>query len=85
MLGDIQSKTLLHVKGWLFRFLGALSAALILLETWDWRVAFLLAVTVWSFCRFYYYAFYVIEKYADPSFKFAGITSFLRYLLRRRN
>lgn len=85
MLGDIQSKTLLHVKGWLFLFLGALSAALILLETWDWRVAFLLAVTVWSFCRFYYYAFYVIEKYADPSFKFAGITSFLRYLLRRRN
>jgi len=28
--------------------------------------------------------FYVIEKYVDPNYKFAGLYSFLLYLLRKR-
>jgi len=44
-------------------------------------VALLLLVAVWSFCRAYYFAFYVIEHYVDPSYKFAGLTSFAMYLL----
>ena len=34
-------------------------------------------------CRAYYFAFYVIERYADPSFKFSGLWSFVRYLTTR--
>ena len=48
-------------------------------------MAFLLAVALWAFCRFYYFAFYVIEKYVDPSYRFAGLGSFALYLLRRRS
>jgi len=44
----------------------------------------LLAVAVWCFARSYYFAFYVIERYVDPGYRFAGLGSFVRYLLRRR-
>jgi hypothetical protein len=43
-----------------------------------------LGVAIWSFCRFYYFAFYVIEKYVDSSYRFAGLTSFARYLIAQR-
>ena len=44
----------------------------------------LLAVTVWCFCRFYYFAFYVIEHYVDPGYRFSGLWSFALYLLSKR-
>jgi hypothetical protein len=31
----------------------------------------------------YYFMFYVIEKYVDPKYKFAGIYSFLKYIVRK--
>jgi hypothetical protein len=43
------------------------------------KVAFLLLVAVWSFARFYYFAFYVIEHYVDSSYRFAGLGSFVVY------
>jgi hypothetical protein len=46
--------------------------------------AVLLALAIWSFCRFYYFQFYVIEKYVDADFRFAGVGSFLIYLWKRR-
>jgi hypothetical protein len=45
---------------------------------------FLLIIAVWAFCRFYYFAFYVIEHYVDPSYRYSGLASFARYLIRRR-
>jgi len=45
-----------------------------------------MAIAVWSFCRFYYFGFYVLERYVDPSYKFSGLISMARYvLLRRKN
>ena len=46
------------------------------------KVAVLLAIAIWSFCRRYYFAFYVIEHYVDPGYKFAGLGSFAMYLLQ---
>jgi hypothetical protein len=43
----------------------------------------LLVITVWVFCRFYYFAFYVLEHYVDPGYRFAGLLSLARYLMRR--
>ncbi len=31
----------------------------------------------------YYFAFYVIEHYVDPGYRFAGLWSFVRYVLRK--
>ena len=84
LTGDLKSARLIYLKGFLFLVTGLLSLAVLLLESPTLRTAFLLAVAVWSFCRLYYFMFYVIEKYVDPSFKFAGLYSFVVYLLRKR-
>jgi type IV secretory pathway TrbD component len=83
-MADLTNPTLIKLKGLLFLLLGIFAAALILVEHPEWRLALLLGVAIWSFCRFYYFAFYVIEKYVDPSFRFAGLSSFVRYLIVQR-
>jgi hypothetical protein len=82
--GDIQDTRLLYLKGALFAVIALLCAAGILAELPSWRVALLLGLAVWSSCRFYYFLFYVIEKYADPGFRFAGLSSVLLYFWTRR-
>lgn len=84
MLGDIQNTRLLYLKGSLFLVAGLLAAGLILLELPTLRTAGLLVLTVWCFCRAYYFAFYVVTHYADPEYRFAGLTSFLVYLWKKR-
>ncbi len=81
---DLPSARLIYFKGILFLITGLLAATALLLDSPTLRTAFLLLITIWSFCRFYYFCFYVIEKYTDPTYKFAGLYSFLLYLLRKR-
>ena len=84
MRGDITNPRVLYVKAGLFVLGGTMAAAVILIDRPSWKLALLLALTVWCFARAYYFAFYVIEHYVDPSYRFAGLGSFLRYVLRRR-
>jgi hypothetical protein len=81
---DIKDPRLIKLKGILFLVQGVLAGGVLLMIAPSWRVALLLAVTVWSFCRFYYFAFYVIQHYVDPSFRFAGLGSFIRYMIGRK-
>lgn len=81
---DLTSTTWIKVKGILFLLLGIAAATLLLLEHPTWKAAMLLALVIWCFCRFYYFAFYVIENYVDPGFRFSGLWSFARYLFQRR-
>jgi hypothetical protein len=79
---DITSKWLLHAKGFLFLVVGLLAAATIYLQAQSLRTILLLIVTIWSFCRFYYYLFYVLEKYIGRDRKYAGILDAVKYLLK---
>lgn len=81
---DLRSPRLIIAKGLLFLVVGLLAALAILLDTRSWRIAALLALAVWAFCRFYYFAFYVIQHYVDDRYRFAGLLDFARYLFRRR-
>jgi hypothetical protein len=81
-MGDLKSRKLIIAKGLLFLLLGFLASAILLIEVPRFRVALLLAVTVWAFCRFYYFAFYVIEHYVDSRYRFAGLWSFAQFMLR---
>jgi hypothetical protein len=81
---DLTNPFWIKLKGMLFLIIGINAAALVFLDNPKWQTAVLLAVAVWSCCRFYYFAFYVIEKYVDPSHKFSGLISFARYLFQRR-
>jgi len=80
----LTNPVLIKGKGILFLFLGLLASVLLLMEQPTLKVAFLLIVAIWSFCRFYYFAFYVIEKYVDSDYRFSGLLSFFRYLLLRK-
>jgi hypothetical protein len=80
---DLKTSRWMWVKAALFVVIGIASSALILVEVPDWRVLLLLVLAIWAFCRAYYFAFYVLEKYIDPSYRFSGLFSVLRYLWRR--
>lgn len=81
---DLTNPFWIKLKGILFLIVGLASAILLLLEAPTLKVAALLAITVWCFCRAYYFAFYVIERYVDPGYHFSGLGSFVKYMLRRK-
>jgi hypothetical protein len=83
-MGDLRQPLLIKAKGLMFLLAGIMAAAMIILENPSWQMAGLLALAVWCFCRFYYFAFYVIEHYVDPSYKFAGLWSFASYMVSRQ-
>lgn len=72
------------VKGFLFLLAGLLSGTLLVLAHPNWKIVALLAIAVWSFCRFYYFAFYVLEKYVDPNYKFSGLIPMMSCVLWER-
>ncbi len=79
---DLTSRRALHLKGWLFLFMGIFAAALLLADTFSLKKFALLAIAIWSFCRFYYFLFYVLENYAGRERRYAGILDAILYLLR---
>jgi hypothetical protein len=81
---ELKSSRWIVAKGLLFLMLGSLCAMLLAIEYRSLRSAALLVVAIWCFCRFYYFAFYVIERYVDPSYRFSGLVSFARYVFQRR-
>jgi hypothetical protein len=80
----LTSPTWIKVKGVLFLLIGIVSSLLLILEQPSLKIAALLAIAVWCFCRFYYFAFYVIQHYVDPGYRFSGLWSFFGYLWFRR-
>ena len=82
---DLTSPLLIKLKGWLFLLIGVAASGLLVYEAPSLRIAVLLGLAVWAFCRFYYFAFYVIEHYIDPGYRFSGLVSFARYSFRRRH
>ena len=83
-MADLKSPALIWMKGVLFLVLGLFAAVLLVLHAPSITVVVLLVVTVWAFCRCYYFAFYVIQHYVDSSYRFSGLFSFLQYALRKR-
>lgn len=84
LVGDLRDSRLIYLKGLLFLAIGIAAAAILLVQKPELQTAFLLVVCIWSFCRFYYFAFYVIEHYVDGKFRFAGLFDFARYLISKK-
>lgn len=81
---DLTDPRWIKSKGILFLLIGLIAATLLVLEMPTVKVGVLLAISIWCFCRFYYFAFYVIEHYVDPGYRFSGLWSFAIYLLSKR-
>ena len=82
-MNDLTDPRWIKAKGVLFLVTGLLSSALLVAEHPEIRVVLLISIAGWCFCRSYYFAFYVIEHYVDPSYRFSGLWSFVRYMLSR--
>jgi len=81
---DLKSPRWMWVKAALFLLIGMTSSALILMEAPELHVIVLLVLAIWSFCRAYYFAFYVIEHYIDPSYRYSGLFSVIRQVWKKR-
>lgn len=81
---DLTNPGWIKAKGVLFLLLGLMAAGLLVLDSPTLKTTALLALAIWCFCRFYYFAFYVIEHYVDSSYKFSGLWAFFRWMLSRR-
>ncbi len=83
-MADLTNPRVIKLKGFLFLVIGLMASGLILVENPNLRTVLLLGLAIWGFCRFYYFAFYVIQHYVDPSYRFAGLGAFLRYCWKKR-
>ena len=83
-MDDLKSKTAIYLKAILFLVIGVTAFILLLAQNYNVQTTLLLTLVIWSFCRAYYFAFYVIEHYVDPGFRFAGLFAFAKYLIKRR-
>ena len=80
---DITHPSLLKLKGLLFLVVTAMSGYLIYLEAPNLRTVAFLAVCLWSFARFYYFLFYVLEHYVGSGESYAGIFDLLKKIVTK--
>ena len=85
ILGDIQDPRLLYAKGAVFLLLGVFATILLAIQVPQLSLLLLHAISIWACARAYYFAFYVIQHYVDPSFRFSGLVAFVRYLTNSRS
>ena len=83
MKGDLRSRRLIVAKGVLFLLIGAMSALLIVWRSAEGQTAVLLLITVWGFCRFYYFLFHALESYVDSQLQWRGLTHLLSEVWKR--
>jgi hypothetical protein len=82
--GDLRSPALIVAKGILFFACVGIAAGLLFAESPTWKTAVLLAVLIWAAARSYYFLFYVLHTYVDPTLKYAGLPQLLKAILRNR-
>lgn len=83
-MADIKSPRVLYIKGALMLLVGVMASGLLIAFHPAWETALLLGVAVWGFARAYYFAFYVIEHYIDPGYRFSGLFDFMMYVFGRK-
>ena len=82
---DLRNPRWMYLKASLFVLMTLLcGGALLIEESRVFRLGYILLL-IWSSARAHYFAFYVIERYIDPGYRFSGIYSLCRYLLRPRS
>ena len=82
-MADIKKVWLLYIKAFLLLLTGLLSSLLLVLLNLNFKTIVLLSLAIWGFCRAYYFAFYVIQHYVDPNYKFSGLIDFAKYFIKK--
>ncbi len=83
-MSDLTSSRWIVAKGMMFALIVPMSATGVLLYEDLWHRLALLLVCLWAACRFYYFLFYVLERYVGVEGRYAGIIDLLQRLWRSR-
>ena len=83
-MADLKSRVWIVAKGIMFAVIVVISGACVVLRDDRWMRLGLLIVCVWAACRFYYFLFYVLERYVGVEGRYAGIFDLMRRLWRGR-
>jgi len=81
---DLKNPRLIKLKAFLFFLIAAGASLLLILRTPEAVSVLLLGLALWAACRCYYFAFYVLHHYVDPSFRYSGLLSLIRYLFKSK-
>ncbi|HVX57122.1 MAG TPA: hypothetical protein VHA37_05300 [Candidatus Saccharimonadales bacterium] len=76
---------MIKLKAALFLVIVAAASALLLARTPEVTSVLLLGIALWAACRAYYFAFYVLQHYVDPSFRYSGLWDMVRAMRRKRS
>ena len=68
----------------MFLAIAGFSSYLVLADHPTLRCAALLMLIAWSSARFYYFLFYVLERYVDSSLRYAGVVALVQAILSRQ-
>ena len=80
-MGDLKSPKMMYFKAFLFLVSGTIAAATLIAQSPSLTTIFLIGIVIWSFCRLYYFLFYVIEHYVDGDFRFSGIIPMILHVI----
>lgn len=78
------SSRVMLLKAILFLILGAIAAVWLFAAQPHGTTAVLIAILAWASARLYYFAFYVVTAYVDPTYRFSGIVAALLHTARHR-
>ncbi len=80
---DYSNNKLIILKGWIFLLIAVLSLVLLVLKDPSLATIAILVIVIWSFARFYYFMFYVVQNYIDRNYKYTGPVSFIKFLFKK--
>ena len=84
MLRDLKSSRLMYVKAGLFVLAAGMSGLMLLLQRPSWTTLALISILTWCAARSYYFAFYVAQRYVDPTFRFSGLWALVAHFVLRK-
>ncbi len=83
-MSDLTSRKWIVAKGVMFALIVVMSAVGIMVYDDRWQRFVLLVICLWAACRFYYFLFYVLERYVGVAGRYAGIWDLLQRLWSQR-
>lgn len=83
-MSDLTSPGWIIAKGVMFSVIVLMSATGIIFYDDPWQELGLLMICLWAACRFYYFLFYVLERYVGIEGRYAGLWDLSMRLWRGR-
>jgi len=83
-MSDLTSRFWIIAKGVMFAVIVLMTGVGIVFYDDLWHELGLLLICLWAACRFYYFLFYVLERYVGVEGRYAGIMDLIGRLWRSR-